>query len=150
MENNFLYIFKKIIRECNYDNTYKMAMAKSLLEISLNKNFDKDDECINISLKEIANKYLKYYWNQTIFFDLVQGSNLKKSPIILQYTKELISKYYLSIGSNKPIRFERVEKYLEDNLSCDLEICISKIASGLCNDVAWRFTYLNGKYNDDI
>ena len=34
-KNNFLLKFKKIIRECNYDNTYKMAMAKSLVEISL-------------------------------------------------------------------------------------------------------------------
>lgn len=120
-KNNFLLKFKKIIRECNYDNTYKMAMAKSLVEISLENT---QNGLVQISLSTIARKYLKYYWNQTIFFDLVQGSNLKKTPIILQYTKELIECYYRSIGSNKPIRFERVEKYLEDNLVNEYNLCL--------------------------
>lgn len=147
MENNFLYKFKKIIRECNYDNTYKMAMAKSLVEISLDNT---QNGLVQIPLSVIAKKYLKYYWNQTIFFDLVQGSNLKKIPIILQYTKELIEYYYKSIGSNKPIRFERVEKYLEDNLFNEYNACLEKISNGLSKDVAWRFTFIDSKYNDDV
>ena len=32
--NNTFKLFKQIIRESNYDNTYKMAWAKSLVEIS--------------------------------------------------------------------------------------------------------------------
>ena len=146
-KNNFLLKFKKIIRECNYDNTYKMAMAKSLVEISLENT---QNGLVQISLSTIARKYLKYYWNQTIFFDLVQGSNLKKTPIILQYTKELIECYYRSIGSNKPIRFERVEKYLEDNLVNEYNLCLERITNGLSKDVAWRFTFIDNKYNDDV
>ena len=148
MENSFLYKFKKIIRECNYDNTYKMAMAKSLVEISLGN--DKQEGLVKIPLLDIAEKYLKYYWNQTIFFDLVQGSNLKKQPIILQYTKELIELYYKSIGTNKPIRFERAEKYIEDNLKIEYKECLEKIANGLSKDVAWRFTFIDNVYNDDV
>lgn len=146
-KNSFLLKFKKIIRECNYDNTYKMAMAKSLVEISLENT---QNGLVQISLSTIARKYLKYYWNQTIFFDLVQGSNLKKIPIILQYTKELIKCYYKSIESNKPIRFEKVEKYLEDNLANEYNLCLEKIANGLGKDVAWRFTFIDNKYNDDV
>ena len=29
----------------------------------------------------------KYYWDQTIFFNLEQGSNLKKRPTIIQIVK---------------------------------------------------------------
>lgn len=39
MENNFYKRFAKIVRECNYDNTYKMAWAKSLVEICSNVDF---------------------------------------------------------------------------------------------------------------
>lgn len=31
--------FKKVIRECEYSNTYKMAWAKAIIELS-NKYFD--------------------------------------------------------------------------------------------------------------
>ena len=41
MENNFYNIFKRIIRECNYDNTYKMAWAKALVEIATENNREK-------------------------------------------------------------------------------------------------------------
>lgn len=145
---DFFKDFKQIIRNCNYTNTYKMALAKSLVEISV--SFDIDREDIEITMEEIAFKFLKYYWNQTIFFDLRQGSNLIEIPIIVQYTKSLINKYYIHVGHNRPIRFEKVEDYLEENLNLELKNCILKIADGLCKDVIWRFTYLNGTYNDHI
>ena len=44
MENNFYNIFKRIIRECNYDNTYKMAWAKALVEIATESLYE--DEII--------------------------------------------------------------------------------------------------------
>ena len=69
MENNFYNIFKRIIREYNYDNTYKMAWAKSLVEIAIEREYD--NEVVKIKLEDIAQKYIKYYWNQTIFFDLL-------------------------------------------------------------------------------
>ena len=71
--------FKRIIKECSYDNTYKMAWARSLVELSTRKELD--SEYIEIDLIEIAELYIKYYWNQTIYFDLVQGSNPTKPPV---------------------------------------------------------------------
>ena len=61
MENNFYKLFKKIIRECNYTNTYKMAWAKALVEIAIENKDNKN--VISIKLETIANKVLKYYWN---------------------------------------------------------------------------------------
>ena len=110
MENNFYNLFKRIIRECNYTNTYKMAWAKALVEISLEEEYKAD--IISIDLKNIANKFIKYYWNQTIFFDLIQGSNLIETPLILQYVKNLIRDYHSLMGTRKPDRFERIEEYI--------------------------------------
>lgn len=138
--------FKRIIRECNYDNTYKMALAKSFVELSL-KEYDADP--VVLTSREFAYKFLKYYWNQTIFFDLVQGSNLKKPPTIYQYTKILIEQYYNSTGSRKPERYEKAETYLSLHLSKEWNDALDDIADAICVNVAWRFLNIgNGKTSD--
>ncbi len=143
IENNFYKRFTKIIRECNYDNTYKMAWAKSLVEICSNQELL--EKTIKISLREIAYKFLKYYWNQTIFFDLVQGSNPKKPPIILSLVKSLIEKYFVAINKKQPEVFEKVEERFKNiGLQSDYEKTQNSIARILKNDVSWRFDNLNG------
>ncbi len=149
MENNdFLITFKKIIRECNYDNTYKMAWAKALVEIST--EIELDDDFINISLEDISKKYIKYYWNQTIFFDMVQGSNLNKIPVVLQIVKDLIEKYFEFIGDRKPERFERVEYLLEEQLKTCYSESIRKTVKAIKTDVSWRFIIINGESHEEI
>ena len=138
--NNFDRIFKKIIREGNITNTYKMAWAKALVEIACERTESK--EFTTIELKEMAEKILKYYWNQTIFFDLIQGSNLKEIPLILQHVKELIKQYYNVKGERKPERFERIEEYLKEEMAPEYEQCIMKVVRTLKKDVSWRFTIL--------
>ena len=39
--------FKKVIRECEYSNTYKMAWAKAIIELS-NKYFDNANEYVEL------------------------------------------------------------------------------------------------------
>ena len=148
MENNFYNTFKKIIRECNYDNTYKMAWAKALVELATEGVYEKD--IVEIKLEDIAKKYIKYYWNQTIFFDLIQGSNLLKTPVIIQNVKILIEEYYKYINVRKPDRFERIENILIKNLSKEYKTCIKNVTSTLKADVSWRFVFINGKNNLDI
>ena len=148
MENNFYNIFKRIIRECNYDNTYKMAWAKALVELAIEGVYE--DDIVEIKLEDIAKKYIKYYWNQTIFFDLIQGSNLLKTPVILQNVKALIEQYYEYINSRKPERFERIENLLNKDLLNEYRICIKKVTSALKADVSWRFIFIDGKNNSDI
>lgn len=58
--------FKKVIRECEYSNTYKIAWAKSIIELS-NKYFDNANEYVELSLFDIALKMFKYYFDQTNF-----------------------------------------------------------------------------------
>lgn len=148
MENDFYKVFKRIIRECSYDNTYKMAWAKALVEIAIEKQYNND--IVIIQLEEIALKYIKYYWNQTIFFDLIQGSNLVKIPIILQYVKGLIEKYYNFTKRRKPERFEKIEEILKNDLSQEYQTCIKKVSFALKEDVSWRFTYIAGKNYSEI
>lgn len=148
MDNNFYSVFKRIIRECNYDNTYKMAWAKSLVELSLEIQLEEMD--IDINLSEIAEKFIKYYWNQTIFFDMVQGSNLTKIPTILQLVKKLIEEYFGYIGMRKPDRFERVEYLLKEKLCKEYNQTISNVVKVLKSDVSWRFICIDGVSHEEI
>lgn len=90
--NNKYESFREIIINCDYDNTYKIAWGKSLIEVSLELDLSKDK--VIIRLEDIAEKYIKYYWNQIIFFDLRQSTNSNKIPTIIVIIKELIDKYY--------------------------------------------------------
>ena len=147
MTNDFLYIFKKIIRECNYDNTYKMALAKALVEIGIENKCN--DDVIKISFKTIAEKCLKYYWNQTIFFDLIQGSNIKKMPCMLKYTKELIVEYFDIVDNNQPVRYERID-FVSLGLNKKYTNTIKKISNELPINVITRFLYLNNEIHKEI
>ena len=138
MDNKFYKRFTKIIRQCNYDNTYKMAWAKSLVEICSTSTLE--GETLVITLKDIAYKFFKYYWNQTIFFDLVQGSNPLKQPLIVSLVKEMIEKYFISISKRQPEVFEKVEDKFEYlNLQKEYIKTINKITQVLKKDVSWRF-----------
>ena len=57
--DNFYQTFKKIIRECNVTNTYKMAWAKAIVEIACQSIATQ--EITTIYLKHIAEKMMKYY-----------------------------------------------------------------------------------------
>ncbi len=147
-KNNFYYTFKKIIRECNVTNTYKMAWAKAIVEIACEST--PTQEVTTIYLKDIAEKMMKYYWNQTIFFNLVQGSNLQETPLIVQHVKELIKKYYDSRETKKPERFERIEEYLKSNMEKEYAQCLIQVTKTLKADVSWRFTVIRGENNNGI
>lgn len=143
MDNKFYDEFKTIIRNCDYTNTYKLAWAKSLVELAVNNK--KSDENIIIELEQISHKFLKYYWNQTIYFNLIQGSNHNAPPKVLSDVKSLINSYHELIGSNKPIKFERIECILEKDLFDNYKKCINNIKSTLKQDVSYRFLNYNKK-----
>lgn len=148
MYNAFLDSWLKILRNCNYDNTYKMAWAKAITEISLESDYAgcNDNEEIEITLKQIAQKVIKYYWNQTIYFYLIQGSNPLKPPKILSITKGLIEVYQEAIHLFQPIRFERAQNDIESNLSLkeQYDAAIKDIIKVLKSDVSYRFLNLEG------
>lgn len=139
MKNKY-ELFKQIIIECNYDNTYKMAWGKSIVELS--SKYDLSKEKVIIKFDEIAKKYIKYYWNQIIFFDLKQSTNILKTLIIIKYIKELINIYIdydYELKEISKINFENTK------IKAAYQQTIEKIVEILKNDVSWRFKIINGK-----
>ena len=115
------------------DNTYKMSWCRALVEYSCNNTEKK------VHFDKLAELIFKYYWDQTIFFDLEQGSNLKKKPTIIQVVKTEIEKYKKNI-SKQPINFIRIKD--------KIDIDIKKISKTLTYDVSWRFLKLENKTYD--
>jgi hypothetical protein len=102
--DNYIKKWNDLILDCSFDNTYKMAWAKALVELSVN-TCETTEGIIVFEFKDIAKHCLKYYWNQTIYFDLVQSPNVKKPPEMITYTKDLISLFNNKRKSVQPIRF---------------------------------------------
>lgn len=106
---NFSDRWLAIVRNCTVSNTYKMAWAKGITQIALEMDYShlRDSDEVEITLKQIAEKVISYYWDQTIFFNLVQGSNPLKPPRILTLTKRLIEHYQSHTHSYLPVKFLR-------------------------------------------
>ncbi len=123
-----------VIRNCSIDNTYKMAWGKSIIECCIetpNQNI--------IPFNRISLKMFKYYWNQTIFFDLQQSPNPIKPPELYSYVKEVINQYQLEFGY-KPMLFDKIE----DKITID----INKVNKVIKKDVCHRFLKVSGdNYN---
>lgn len=138
---DYIKNWNKIISNCSFDNTYKMAWAKAIVETAISKDID---SALIISFEEIAELFLKYYWNQTIYFNLTQGSSLKKIPEALKYTKNLIDLYYAKKGDYFPQRYEKI--IFEDfGIESEKNKTIKKIVKTLGQDVSWRFMNLSGE-----
>jgi 5-methylcytosine-specific restriction endonuclease McrA len=135
---------KSIIRKADYDNTYKMAWAKALVEKCITAKPGKTP-ISEFSLRDIASLMVKYYWNQTIYFHLIQGSNLKKPPMLLQLTEEMINEFFKVQGSSNAICYERAILKIEDSQKDFFERCLDKALKIVKKDVAYRFTWLGGK-----
>lgn len=121
--------FLSLIRGASHSNSYKMAWAKAIVEIC-----HSNPKTQFIELKEIAQKMYKYYWNQTIYFDLIQSNNPNKRPEFLQIVRAEIDQYYQKEGERQPKHFERIE----DAIS----IKLNKLVRILKKDVSWRFLNL--------
>lgn len=121
----------EVIKNCSVNNTYKMGWGKSIVECC----FEDDSEEL-ISFDRISFKMFKYYWNQTIFFDLQQGSNPNKPPTFVSYVKSKIEEYQSQYGL-QPKEFERIE----DKVEVDIKY-LNRI---LTENVSHRFLEVGGK-----
>lgn len=142
--NDYIRKWHDIILNCSFDNTYKMAWAKALVELAVHTDVSIDKNAIVYSFYDVAKLCLKYYWNQTIYFDLIQSPNIRKPPEIITLTKKLIKLYFDKKQSVKPVRFEKVD-FHSLGLSTKYEWTVSKIVKTLKQDVCWRFKKLKGK-----
>lgn len=145
--NHYINDLSSLIINCNFDNTYKMAWAKSIVELISELNLEEIEEEseIEIDFADIAKKCVQYYWNQSAYFDLFQGSNIKKQPEILTYTKNLIEAYYTHKGDRKAQNFIKVVPFKNEELNHQYQILLKQTVRVLKQDVCWRFKNLNGK-----
>jgi hypothetical protein len=133
-----------IIRNCSFDNTYKMAWAKAITEISLEVEYSSNPkDFIEITLKGISEKVIRYYWEQTIFFDLQQSSNPNKPPVVVSLVKEIIKVYQGTSGQYQPVKWHRagVEVVCEDAYRNAIKLIVKALKA----DVSYRFLRVGGK-----
>ncbi|MGY4761236.1 HNH endonuclease [Paenibacillus caseinilyticus] len=146
---NFIEKWLHIIRNCSFDNTYKMAWAKAITEIAIeHEAFCDSDVTIEIQLREIAKNVLRYYFEQTIFFDLQQSANPNKPPMMVTIVKELIASYRTRSGSLKPVKWYRSN--IESICPEDYKKAVSAAIRALKTDVSYRFLRIEGKEVDGV
>lgn len=138
--DDYIRAWTEIIAHCQFDNTYKMAWAKSLLELSVFAE-EFGESPVTFLFADIAALCLKHYWNQTIYFDLIQGSNLKKIPEIHTHAKVLIARYREETRDLSPKRFERVD-FESLGMKEDHRTAVKRTVRTLKKDVCWRFPSL--------
>lgn len=141
--STFLDDFKLVIRQCDYSNTYKMAWAKAIVELSSNYN-DDNSENVVIELRDIAEKMFKYYWDQTIYFKLFQSAP-SQPPIIVSCVKNLIKKYQDGKKDYKPIVFIKAEGVIKDKYKKEFDSAIRKSISNIKENVMPFFLNYNRK-----
>ncbi|MFV8830524.1 hypothetical protein [Alkalihalobacterium sp. APHAB7] len=60
--NDYIKTWHDLIINCNFDNTYKMAWGKALVELSVNTNIcDDNNDVFMFEFNDIAKLCLKYY-----------------------------------------------------------------------------------------
>ena len=121
--NPYIQEFTEIIRNGSMENTYKMSWARALVELCV-----KDPQKYLIEFKDIGKLMFQYYWDQTIFFNLEQGPNLKKRPALHQIVLEKINQFRKT--NLQPIKFIRTK---------GVEIPVNEISKILTQDVSHRF-----------
>ena len=128
-----------ILNGMSNDNTYKLAWGRAIVEcVSCNEGFEIESN-YRISFDSIAKNMLKYYWNQTFFFNLKQSASYEHPPIVVQLTSELIEIYKTQV-SNIPVWFD---KAITDIDAAIIGKTVQKISNVLKLDVSWRFMILD-------
>lgn len=146
---NFIEKWLHIIRNCSFDNTYKMAWAKSITEIAVElETSSNSDRIIEIHLRDIAKNVLRYYFEQTIFFDLQQSANPVKPPMMISIVKGLIDSYRDHTNTVKPVKW--FKSNIESICSEEYEKAIKQAVRALKTDVSYRFLRLEGKEVEGI
>lgn len=131
-----------ILNGMSNDNTYKLAWGRAIIEcISADESIELNNS-YRIHFTRIAYHMMKYYWNQTFFFNLKQSANNDKIPVVVQYTKELIN-YYMSNISKIPVWFDKGITKIPNEL---IEKTVNDIADILKENVSWRFSYVNHEF----
>jgi hypothetical protein len=137
-----------IIEQMANSNTYKLAWGRAIIECITDKSYAVLFNKAIISFKSIAYKIIKYYWNQTFFFNLRQSSPLDPDPVILQRIQHLIYLYIVRAGTVLPAWFDVGMELLYNTEPKMLEQTINRVCVDLTKDVSYRYKYIQGQYLD--
>jgi hypothetical protein len=123
-----------VIQNGEMENTYKMVWIRSIVETCVLETSNK-----MIHFDKLSQEIFRYYWNQTIYFDLEQSLNPEKRPEIYQILLKEVNCFRSQYG-HQPQWFNRIEN--------KVNVPLTKISSILTKDVCWRFPKVDRKTYD--
>lgn len=142
--NDYLEKWLSVIDGMRNENSYKLAWGRSLIELCYSSECC--DEKISFSFDQISENFLKYFWNQTYFFKFYQGP-AKTKPVIQQITEEMITWYQKVEDTTVPVWFDQAKVIFQKDPK-HYKKMLKKISDKMCDDVAWRFSIVNGESVD--
>ena len=127
------------IKNCKVTSTYKMAWLRSITEyLILNPNQR------TINLESLSELIFKYYWNQTIFFQLKQSNDPNAEPELLQIVRKEINRFQTITQNFKPSKYLRVQDQLQVNKSEIIKVLKKDVIKRFNNDInLYEFDYSN-------
>ena len=131
--------FISILERSSKSNTYKFALARFLLDHS----HKPDSRCI-VSFRDIAEKFLKYYWHQECKYRIRQNYDPKKIPSVVQVIRQVFEEEM--VDGYIPAYFEDMPR--EKIKNAEEEIKRSVFGSGKKSQVVPRFQRLRGQPPD--
>ena len=96
-EEDMKRVFAAIITQGDKDNTYKFALAKTILDFCRYKS------SYNIPYKYLAAKFFEHYWYQEYKFKMKQDFKKESSPKVIKVIRNVF-------GENPPADFKLLDK----------------------------------------
>ena len=131
--------FISILTKGSKSNTYKFALARFLLDHS-----HKPDSSYIVSFRDIAKKFLKYYWHQECKYRIRQNYDPKKIPSVVQVIRDVFKERM--VGGYIPEYFENMPQ--EEIKNAEAEIIKRVFGIGKKSQVVPRFQRLKGQPPD--
>ena len=131
--------FISILTKGSKSNTYKFALARFLLDHS-----HKRDSSYIVSFRDIAKKFLKYYWHQECKYRIRQNYDPKKIPSVVQVIRDVFKERM--VGGYIPEYFENMPQ--EEIKNAEAEIIKRVFGIGKKSQVVPRFQRLKGQPPD--
>ena len=136
-----------ILSEMSTTNTYKLAFGLGILECISTNRYKENTFDAEVTLMDIGDCMIRYYWNQCFFFRLKQQPG-DKVPIIYQQVEALIHRYKQLSSSEIPVWCDEGLSIIQSQDPSFLTKVRQKVAKTIPEHVGWRFKNVNGGIKD--
>lgn len=98
----FLLKIQRLLREGLFSATYKYALLMAIADLSVEIGDDSGNS-VDIDAEKIAEKFIEYYWRQTLPFlgSVVLRQNAGKPPVVVSLLLQIRKKYGDSLASGR-------------------------------------------------